>query len=233
MRIFAKGFNFNQDGPGNRLVYHLAGCNMHCPWCSNPEGMSGTEGRTYTVEQIVEECKSCRLLFFGGGGVTFTGGEATLQADELLQVLQQLKSEGIHTAIETNGTAERLPEIATYVDYLIMDFKHYDGYKLKQITGIGDERIKKNFEYFCGSKRQLHIRIPLINGFNVEDPKAFVAYFTKQDTTQVSFELLPYHEYGKSKWQTAYTVVNGFVSVEQIKLFEQAFIDAGLNIINT
>lgn len=148
MKIFAKGFNFNQDGPGNRLVYHLSGCNMHCPWCSNPEGMSATTGKLYTVEQAVEECKSCRPMFFGGGGVTFTGGEATLQVDELIQVLQRLQSEGIHTAIETNGTAERLPEIAAYVDYLIMDFKHPNSHKLQQITGIGNERIKHNFEYF-------------------------------------------------------------------------------------
>ena len=40
IEYFQKGFNYNQDGPGNRLVYHLAGCNMRCPWCSNPEGVA-------------------------------------------------------------------------------------------------------------------------------------------------------------------------------------------------
>ena len=62
-------------------------------------------------------------MFFSGGGVTFTGGEATLWGDELILLLTRLQELGIHTAIETNGTSPRLGEIAEHVDYLIMDIK--------------------------------------------------------------------------------------------------------------
>ena len=61
---FQKGFNYSQDGPGNRLVYHLAGCNMFCPWCSNPEGLKKTENtQQYTVEELFQEVCSCKMMF--------------------------------------------------------------------------------------------------------------------------------------------------------------------------
>lgn len=93
MQIFQKGFNYSQDGPGNRLVYHLTGCNMRCPWCSNPECME-TGGENLSPEEIYSEALTCHALFFDGGGVTFTGGEPTLQFEELKTALILLKKRG-------------------------------------------------------------------------------------------------------------------------------------------
>ena len=136
MLILQKGFNYSQDGPGNRLVYHLQGCNFRCKWCSNPESMEkvSSQAKNYTVDELADEVSRSRMMFFDGGGVTFTGGEATVQADELIELLKLLKSNGVHTCIETNGSSERLSEIADYVDYLIVDMKHYD-----------DEQHRKHF----------------------------------------------------------------------------------------
>ena len=233
MRIFNKGFNFNQDGPGNRLVYHLQGCNMRCIWCSNPEGMNASGGKEVSVSELFDECRRSRAMFFSGGGVTFTGGEATLQSDELLELLKLLKSEGIHTAIETNGTSPRLREILWYVDYLIMDFKHYDSEELKKYTGIGNETIKKNFEENCRSKRRQHIRIPLIKGINAENPEGFAKYFSEFDTSNTVFEFLAYHEYGKEKWTEEYKVKDGFINKDILSGFERVFGEYGLTVVKT
>ena len=148
MKIFQKGFNYSQDGQGNRLVYHLLGCNMRCPWCSNPEGLSvdGEHFFEMTPQEILTEAVSSRPMFFDGGGVTFTGGEATMQHTELLELLKLLKKDNIHTCIETNGTSPKLSELLEYIDYLIMDFKHFDSKELKKYTGMHNEIIKKNFE---------------------------------------------------------------------------------------
>lgn len=233
MYIFQKGFNFGQDGPGNRLVYHLQGCNMKCIWCSNPEGMCKNGGKPFHVEEIFRECTRSRMLFYGGGGVTFTGGEATLQADELLELLKRLKEADIHTAIETNGTSHRLLEILPFIDYLIMDFKHYDSEILKKYTGLGNEQIKKNYEMICDRKRQVHIRIPLIHGINADNPEGFAEYLGSFENPNAVYEFLPYHEYGKDKWKEEYQVRDGFVSEEEILHFRDVFAAYGLKVVRT
>lgn len=233
MRIFQKGFNFSQDGPGNRLVYHLSGCNMHCIWCSNPEGMNKNAGKEMSIQEIAEECERSKMMFFSGGGVTFTGGEATLQMDELSELLKILKKKGIHTAIETNGTTKRLQEICEDIDYLIMDFKHYDNEILKKYTGADNENVKYNFEENCRKCRQQHIRIPIINNINSDKPELFAEYFCNFNTENTVFEFLAYHEYGKDKWQEEYKIKDGFVSDEIIKNFKEIFKEYGLKTINT
>ncbi len=238
--LFQKGFHYAQDGPGNRLIYHLQGCNIRCPWCSNPEGLAREGGTPYPVEELVDEVLRSRPMFFDGGGVTLTGGEVTLQADASLRLLSAVHEKGVSTCIETNGISERLPEFFPVVDHLIMDVKHHDPARHRAVTGASNEQTLKNLaravEYGC----DLLVRIPLIGGFNAsaEDARAFASLFSELKVpSHAKVELLAYHEYGKSKYEKLgipYTVgEDAKVTKENFEAFSQILQEAGITLIKT
>lgn len=240
LKIFGKGFNFSQDGPGNRLVYHLKGCNMRCPWCSNPEGMIMEKGDFYTLspEETVAEAKLSIPMFFENGGVTFTGGEATLQFEALLLTAKMLRENGISVAIETNGTSPRLPELFPHLNHLIIDLKHPNSEIHKQITGVSNEITKQNILKAAEYGIDTLIRIPLIGGFNSseENLKGFVEFLKSANHNNVRVEVLKYHEYGKDKWEKCgleYTVKDAFVTEQQRLDFETELKNAGITVVRT
>ena len=244
LKIFQKGFNYSQDGRGNRLVYHLQGCNMHCPWCSNPEGMAAAPHKTlkplleYTAEELLKEALSCRVMFFDGGGITFTGGEPTLQFGGLKEALQALKDNGFHTAMECNATHPQLPELFPYIDQLIMDFKHWNSETHRKITGVGNEVIRKNIAEAFAKHGDVLIRTVLVHGFNDtrEDAESFARFYRQFDTAHARFEFLPYHVYGKVKWEQCglvYTVADGYVGDDVPRIYREIYEQNGLTVVRT
>ncbi len=239
IRYFGKGFNFSQDGPGNRLVYHLSGCNFRCPWCSNPECFSkNAKVQVQTVDDIISEILRSRAMFFSGGGVTFTGGEPTLQVDSLKTVLAAVREHGIHTAIESNASSSRLPELFSLIDFLMMDLKHTDTAVHERITGVSCKIVLENI-VAAAESRQLALRIPLIEGYNTDSTSVdgFINFLTSlKRHKDFTVELLSYHEYGKSKWDNlgmTYTVKDGFVSDDKLIEISARFTDAGIKLIKT
>ena len=239
MRIFQKGFNFSQDGPGNRLVYHLQGCNLRCPWCANPEGLAAG-GQEVNVEELVSEVLRSRLMFFDGGGVTLTGGEVTLQLEQVRQLLTRLHAEGIHTCIETNGLCENLPDLFDALDLLIMDIKHYDPAIHKAVTGGENGLTLKNIRAALEARQALALRIPLIGGFNASEADAhgFADLLVDLGVPgKATVELLCYHEYGKDKYAKLgipYTMnEKAKVSRQQAQQFARILRLAGLEVIHT
>lgn len=299
MKIFQKGFNYSQDGPGNRLVIHMQGCNMRCPWCANPEGLSTKgvlmtdpewlvpslcphgavkeAGREQTgrqtvyaldrnlcdgcadkscfrtgrsrglfwsctdlpVEKAVQEIIGSSMMFYDGGGVTFTGGECTMQFEELQEALMRLKEAGINTAIESNAAHPRLQELFPYVDELILDCKQTDDARHRAVIGTGNKTVLENIRLAAAQHPSVHVRVPLIGGFN-DDPESirgFLSFFKEIGGGNVSFEVLRYHEYGKKKWAECgmtYTMTEAAkVTPDEVSRFEGMIRACGLRYIKT
>ena len=237
VRVFQKGFNYSQDGPGNRLVWHLSGCSLNCPWCSNPEGKSACAGQELSAAELVEETLRCRPMFFDGGGVTLTGGEVTEQFEALREILTALKEQDVSTCIETNGTHPGLPELFPLIDHLIIDCKHYDENSYAKVIGGGFRTVLQNLR--AAAERQAAVRIPLIGGFNssAEDARNFAELFQKISFADATLELLPYHEYGKNKYEKLgliYPVTEAAkVSPQQVAEFAEILKSCGLKLVKT
>lgn len=238
IRYFQKGFNYSQDGPGNRLVYHLQGCNWHCPWCSNPEGIDPCRAaKECDTADLIREAKSCLPMMIDDGGVTLTGGEVLLQWQAARELLQGLHESGISTAIESNLSLPHLDALLPWLDCLMCDCKHYDPEKLHAVTGGTLDGLKENFAALSASPVPTVVRIPLIHTFNdaKEDAKGFLRFFAALPG-KFSVEILPYHEYGKEKWSKIgkpYQMHDAFVSKDTVAFFEQTFTDAGIHIVHT
>lgn len=240
LSIFQKGFNFSQDGPGNRLVYHLQGCNLRCPWCSNPEGLVCRGGTRVSVSELKEEVLRSLPMFFEHGGVTLTGGEVTLQLEGVKALLTELKQVGIHTAIETNGLSPRLKELLPLVDYLMIDCKHYDSERHRSVTGLANDSLFGNIHLAVTQNKAPAVRIPLIGGFNASaaDAEQFARLFLRLGLRESgTVELLPYHEYGRDKYKAlgmTYTMTEqAKVSPETVAEMTRVLRSHGLRVIRS
>ncbi len=113
------------DGPGIRSIIFMAGCNMRCPFCHNPETFDIKGGREYTAKEL------CNIVlryknYIIKGGVTFSGGEPFLQAKFCARTAEMLKNEGINIAVETNcGIINK--ELLQLADIIIADIKNQGG----------------------------------------------------------------------------------------------------------
>ena len=167
-----KEFAIN-DGPGIRLTIFMKGCPLRCKWCHNPEGMSfssqynnktkKTVGEEWTVDKLVQKIRKFKDVFdLSNGGVTFSGGEPTLQSDFLYEVTSLLPD--IHKTLDTCGycKSETFKKLISLFDLIYFDLKLINNEKHKKYTEISNEQILENLKILSDSQIPYHIRIPLI-----------------------------------------------------------------------
>lgn len=137
------------DGPGLRFVLFLQGCTLRCKYCHNPDTWAACNAeRTATAEDIANEIIRYKNYFGKKGGVTVSGGEPLLQLDFLTELFKILKQNEIHTAIDTSGAPyneydPRYKELLALTDLVILDIKHIDDLKCRELTGTGNIATKK------------------------------------------------------------------------------------------
>ncbi len=234
-----QSFSVN-DGEGIRTTIFLSGCPLRCKWCSNPETWNLKGGTLMSVKQVMDRVKR-DVIFFreSGGGVTFSGGEATSQPEFLGALVDSLYHMGIGTAMETSGyfSWEEVASIVEKLDFIFADIKHMDGEKHKTFTGMDNRIILENIKRIGELKKQAVIRIPFIKGINddKENIKA-TAKFVKEYVKEGKIEILPYHNLGEHKYRDLglekYINIYGTPSKQEIEAAKQIIVAEGVKTIN-
>ena len=92
------------DGPGIRLAVFTQGCIHNCPSCHNPQTHDINAGKETDTEKIAKLLANNPLL----DGVTLTGGDPFMQAEQCAQIAKDAHALGLNVWTYTGYTYEQL-----------------------------------------------------------------------------------------------------------------------------
>ena len=160
------------DGPGIRYVMFFQGCPMRCLYCHNPDTWELNKGTQMSVDEVLEGFYS-NMPFYHNGGVTVTGGEPMMQMDFLIELFTQLHKDGVHTCIDSSGVMfqpenkvfmNKLDILLGLTDLVMLDIKHINPEKHKELNGHSNESILAFAKYLDKKNIPVWIRHVVVPG---------------------------------------------------------------------
>lgn len=191
------------DGPGIRFILFLQGCCLKCKYCHNRDTWDINSGEYKSLDEIFEKILKYKNYIINGG-VTCTGGEPLLQYNFLIELFKKLKKEKIHTCIDTSGMVvlnNKIKELINLTDLFLLDIKHIDPVKCKNLVGVSNEKELSFARYLSKIGKPMWIRQVLIPGItDIEIDLLKLKDFIHSLNNVEKVEFLPYHTLGKYKW---------------------------------
>jgi len=193
------------DGPGIRLVVFLQGCNFKCLYCANPDTIVCDGGTLTDPEEIVGKAVSEKPFFGKKGGITFSGGEPTLQAKELIPLFKRLKEESIHICVDTNGSilTDDVKALLLLTDLVLLDIKEFNPERHRALTKRDNQETIRTARWLEENQIPVWLRYVLVPGYSdfKEDIIALCEHFKTYKMIQ-RIEILPYHTLGIHKYES-------------------------------
>ena len=159
------------DGPGNRYVLFLQGCNFSCLACHNPHTipLATPRARVVTVPEVVEDLRRVHRFL---AGITVSGGEATLQPEFVHALFEATKADPelghLTTFVDTNGSApiEVWDRLLPVTDAAMVDLKAYDDDVHLRLTGASNAPVLASIRHLAARGKLYEVRLLLVPGIN-------------------------------------------------------------------
>lgn len=198
------------DGPGVRYLIFLQGCNMRCRYCHNPDTWKMETGQLMTADEILDKAERFRSFWGKDGGITVSGGEALCQLDFLLELFQKAKERNIHTCLDTSGSPfikeepffGKFAALMQVTDVVMLDIKHIDDEKHKELTGRSNVNILQLADYLNEIGKDVWIRHVLVPEWtDVDEYLLRLRAYLDTLSNVKRIDVLPYHTLGVFKWK--------------------------------
>jgi len=207
------------DGPGIRTTVFFKECNLHCPWCSNPECQSyeiqnfevldkhgyGTQdhyGYDITLGELHKILLKDKKYYGNDGGVTFSGGEPLLHLDRYAELIKELRADHVMCACETALFIDEdtVKEAADMFDLFIVDLK--TGLNDFAINILGSANVSTYLDNlrYISKRKKLWIRFPAIEDFTLKKENIDSICKVLSEVKYDKFQVLLGHNLGEKKY---------------------------------
>jgi pyruvate formate lyase activating enzyme len=159
------------DGPGNRYVVFLQGCNLDCLACHNPHTMprATPRARVVTVEETVADVRTYAPFL---SGITVSGGEATLQAPFVAALFEALRDDAATSSltrlVDSNGCAsdDVWDLLLPLSDGVMLDLKALDVDVHRELTGSDNTPVLRSMDRLAREDKLTEVRLLVVPGHN-------------------------------------------------------------------
>ena len=195
------------------------------------DGIQGTYGRYYYPDDLIHECLKDRAFYEGKindpalwsitdgslierlpGGVTFSGGEALLQADALVSTCQSLHENGVHITVETClfVPPSSLNLALEMIDFIYADVKILDSDRCSSVEHGNLELYLSNLHTLLswtdakGYHKPVVIRIPVIGSYTDDHTNRKLVHdlINQYRESVLKIELIKEHNLGEAKYKS-------------------------------
>lgn len=182
----------------------------------------GYNGKWADSDFVFQLLMKDRSFWGNDGGVTFSGGEALLQAEALVPLWKKLKEEGVSLCIETALFVPLLNlQIAMqYINTFLVDIKLLDNTLCRTVLGGDVNLYRNNLEYLLTRNKSAILRFPVVKNITLqpENIQLLLDFLVKYRPSKI--QIFKLHDLARKKYNMFHMKFWEFTQVDDKNMLE-------------